>query len=1043
LEQETGQQDWLRDLYCEVYSLDEETAHHSEREVQLDRTVRRLLGEEGIDWVGHGVGRATDAQPLINLWSASNPTGLRAFATELVFRLKERIRDHGAGPALIYVPLSKVMTPECRADRRWVLDRLAMALGIANRRDHLDEAAYDEWEGRLIERIRRALARRHALIVLAGLEACSEPFGTLLDFLKNTDWCTLLKQLIQPYSPSDSTDGSARRSRFLVLSNRALPELRPWMPDEPEHLAPVPTAKDVLDLLLDTQAAVEAKTRMLQRGQSLWPDDGFGPRLEPHTCGLKETYNATAESLRWLRFHGTSMPAELDLTLASWASQRQSLEVVDLDGLSGPQRNQAIFDACMNSLGDAASLALEFIALAVNGLRVSTLRRCLSEYAAATDNKRLQSDIAEFLKRHLSSRTSVDKFAESIRLVLTVSTDEEPAAGLVGRRWFELQANSDDHLRREDQSTSGLVLDLRFEELRELFWARLLPARKEPGAQRRFLAANRILAEEAIAQATSQVRCLPLGSTTSVYALRRFLQTLFHGLLSLRLLRDRQPSVGGVDAYGRSAVRATSLPRSDQKAYAFLYEFVYRRCIEDAPHWTLGRGAARNDIRFGLMMLFADPEWCRRLLGDTHSMPPSTRAFTPEDAGRQIEQFFEFYIRREAGATTLSVALAQDMHSAMLQSAKRFPKSLVWLAFHSRHATSIGESAGSRHEVSRWRHHMRKSAIDALQATMQLEDARRECVKALELLVPESPFRFEALGAYFEKGDWTKLGFENELAKIADQLHNTAQSHVRAREISDTLFRLGEVLATSADKKRYTRAQATRAGAPSMKVGLEAFANAYGAFWVADRLRAAAAFAPDASVDWPVVSARSMRYFVRTALKLSKLLSRSALDQTRSLKTRDLLFEQVNEFYVLARGRIDTYSRHLFRAPAERLNMLLLMASAARVRSTISVQREEVAIEKRDAYAHVSLQYLRDAEVLWCQLGCSPSIAKRLLLERIKTLRRVHHLKGGVGSPAASHYDKAARDDLIVLRQLSVGSPFWVDVVRNLEGKDANASQTY
>jgi hypothetical protein len=80
-------------------------------------------------------------------------------------------------------------------------------------------------------------------------------------------------------------------------------------------------------------------------------------------------------------------------------------------------------------------------------------------------------------------------------------------------------------------------------------------------------------------------------------------------------------------------------------------------------------------------------------------------------------------------------------------------------------------------------------------------------------------------------------------------------------------------------------------GLPSMAHGLEAYGDGYGAFWVADRLRAAAAFLPDASVDWPIVSARAMRYFVRTALKLSKLLSRSALDETHSEKTRDLLFD--------------------------------------------------------------------------------------------------------------------------------------------------------
>jgi hypothetical protein len=1128
--------DSLSQLCCEVYSTTSATSLPSQRERQLRDVVDEFLDQDGA-WRVSTTSGATESQPIVNVWSASNLTGLRAFATEFCLRAKERMTGNTArswgvrtSPGIVFVPLSRIMVAEGNVSRRWVLECLSNALsptpataaGDRSAPDaaHRPEQSEEGWELQTIDRIRRCLTCTPTLVVFGGLESSSEPFGPLMDVLRNFDWPVLIRQLAQPHLGSTMTGDGGYASRILVLSNQPVLQLRPWMASAPLELRALEVSFAVRDLLLATQHVSTAYGEVGARCERLWPDATNRPRCDLHKLGLQDVYALDQAAIDSLQATTRGMPAELDLTLTSWAQRSGAAfpEAVPSGAAHSLESVAAwrlrLFRNCLHGakpdgekLLDAGSiLVLQLIALSINGLRISTLHRCLREYSGATKDESLKADIDK-IRRALLSKESVEEFRARFSLLLTLTPDEEPEAALAGRRWFELQADSHDHVHR-NRSTSGLIFDLRFEELRELFYADLLADAPyapdtSPEWRDRFFIANRLLAEEAIAQATSQLRRLPVNAVTRLYAVRRLLETAFHGLLSLRQVGaaavdkcslDEVP----VESLGRSSVRATSLPRSDGKLLVYLYEFVYRHCIEDVPLWTLGRGFARNDIRIPLLAMFLDPEWARVQLHGLHALPVDKRSFDALGLTVCVDRFCSRHVY-DRQDSSLPLHLAKDIYLAVLHATKRSPSMLKWIAERyegqrpdaptptvaSSESTAKTEApdvaaalatllehglrrrtreapeeldrkepsaplraadtladvlaqafeqhapmtAGVAHSTddSHWRHQLMKVSIDALQSDARLDEALALCTSVLRGQLHDLASSVLRQGETFRSIGWNKAVLEDRahLGDVATRIVGKLPSQRALNEVSDVLFRLGEILAAKADEVDYGTAtlHPTR---PSTEEGLVAFGNAYGAFWIADRLRASAAFQPDASIAWSIVSARSMRYFVRTSLKLAKFLDR--------LRSRDdvHLQSQSNEFYVLARGRVDAYSRHLFRIPAERLNMLLLMVSTARVRSTLDFQTDKV-IDMRGEYADVSLEYLSDAEALWVRLGCPLSIGKRLFLERVKTLSCVLNLDRQ--APQAAVYERRIRNDKTVLRQMSQGSAFWMRIVDHLDSR--------
>lgn len=1016
--------DELSGLMCEHYLLDPSDPDDA-RSVQLSQVIEQLENS-GAD------------QPIVNVYSRDNWTGLRAFATELMVRLA-RSHPLAARPALIYVRLSRGGAAGELPSPRPVVRVLEGAFRIEHEDGVTSDHSVVDW-ARDLEALRQALALHPCTIVLDGVPNAYGPLSSLFDMIRNTHWDEMIRILAQPHAQTIRQTGRTLQSRFLVLSAEPVTSLRAWRADS-HALAPPSEVVPISSLLLSPESfdgRIEAARTLLGAQRS--------------TSGLRELYGLKAAHL--------SLLSELTGRTANFGETELAIvslfKVEDLDALpavlaegaghatatpaSQPPRD---WRRCLlaHRLGQLRTrdpigvLALNFIAASINGMRLSTLARCMRHLVdmvvprlAPEDANRMRRALERFMEPPADNKTAAATLAKRFPAILVDGVDESMEGVLARHRRFEFQVLPSDGDEPADDRLAAALLDIRHEEMRALLIAEMIDSDRDdvPEARRaEWQLINWILAEESLRQSTVLQRNLDASQLDSPYVHRRTVQAIYHGLLSHRYGADPAHEV-----MVWNVPQAFALPTEPLKRFRFLYAFLYRRSVEAAPAWLLARGHARPKLKLAILSLFASPAWAVRLLANAYRVTPEADAslvFGALDSPfseRSLISSRSWIFRDPDLHLDVLEALARAAHDAgrpdlvrrlvrTIDAEMRSTQPRLW-SIEDEGAEGAGRT-------------FQKLLIDAELARNQPQRAFELCEQQLAGLRFDRSALERLMGMAVKDRDpvaWNtgdKHRLDVELSDEAATLLRRGWSRRERIAIADLLFRVGELLAIQADDLPLHPGDVTE-----RQAAFAAFLQAYAAYYVADRMRSGLDDMADGRV-WPLVSSRPMRYYVRVALKLAKLVPYPAQRPTRD--------DDRLAFYIHARVRMDVHARHLQRLPRERVAMLLLQAAAARVWAEL-VNRASGSGEELSAL-HDSLAYVDAAERLAIGIGYPIPVLYRLAFERVKTLRRMADRLAA--DPAnwlkAQHFENLAQRDLDVLRRLCSGSSFWGRLVERQRPK--------
>jgi hypothetical protein len=1041
--------DNLQGLMCEHFLIE---GAEDPREQQLDEIIEQLFD-------------SPTAGQVVNVYSRSAWTGLRAFATELLVRLKHRQREEADPFALVYVRLSRAGAQGEAPTRTSVLRLLRRLFGLPDLDNRLetDRPIYLASD---LDDVRCALTLHRTLVVFDALDNALGPMAALFDMIKNTHWGEFIRVLAQPHFKTQTTQGCDYPSRFVVLSGVRVAGLAAWT-RYAKPLCP-PTAPLSISSLL-TQPEIFAGRLEEIRHQ-------LG--AQSSCAGLHQIYSLDAAQHSFVFESGLldGLPGETDLALVSKLDRHDIDEIAALE-LARPapcdfrELRRALFarGAQKRAAADPiGNLALKFIAASINGMRLSTLGRCLCDWVDLLRVRpghdkafliTLDTQVRAFLQ------DSLPKFSTTYSELLVQGPAELVEA--VGRRQrrFELQHFPDD-AQPDDGERAALLIDLRHEEMRELFFAEMgddsSPTAGDPlpNGREEWHLINLVLAEESLQQATAQLRNLHSRELVSAYVHRRMIQAIYHGLMSHTYDSKAHKRMGELPITPRCA-----LPPQRLKRFRYLYAFLYRKCIENAPEWSLGRSFGRSELRLSLLLMFASPSWVVRLLTQAYKLEDTARKL--EDAylvksspldQRAVRQHLPWIYRDPSLQLDILQALGRAAYDAGRQE---FAARLVEAVLTERaKLAALGSSAIApalpsvheralqeiEHQVQVLRgngagrpapvrdaselaafdpveHSFLKLQVDTLQVRKQLTEAKKCCIEWLGIqgidaaAICELGKYFDSVGLDAEAGALSqrKRDFDDALQPRVDKVLKACASARHRIAVADMLFRLGEILATAADN----REDRDRA--------LEPFLDAYGAYRVADRVRSGGNDFED-GLGWGIVSARQMRNFVRVALKLALMLA--AQGDAGSHARHSAL-----AFYAYARQRMDVYVRHLFRLSRERLSMLLLQAAAARVWQEIApgpATAGTALTSLEDA-----LGYVDQAEAQLLALGAPKPLAYRFFFERAETLNSfADHCKLIHEDSRASTYRALAEIDLRTLQRMAEGNnAFWEDLVQRQRRK--------
>lgn len=1028
-------------LRTSVFLTTQRDGQPSRRRLQLDQILATLNCKDISGKIEQQYALTPDA-PVLNLYVPRGWHATQAFVTRLVLDIEETRLSREEPISVVYVPLSRALTKATTMRTREIVsESLRKAFGLPS--PPKDDQASDDFAQLLA--IRTELTLRRTLVVIDGVELSADPFSRLFDVIKHTDWPTYLRALVQPDVGALIKTKREYQSRFIVLSSRPINDLKPWMPADPVPLEGVPDHGDAIQLLLRSRGDLkheEVRGDLLRHGywgmeetvaacKRAWPRSerggpSRGPILKDENLSIATLYTLRDKTIERIKY----LPDELDLTIL-WCAQEAGDDptpAIDDDARSlSPETRIKVLKSFLRkrqSESPEECIALQLIALSLNGLRLTTLRRSLRSYAAMLEPEAaaLKDKITEFVAL-LSTAKGEQPFLTRHFPLLVVGDDEDLAQVDPWQRWFEMQA-FEEPVEPPSSSNGRELIDLRLLEFRELVLAELLDMSTVGGEAQRakrihFERLSTVLGEESLTQATAQLRRLPPGSDMNIYTLRRLLQAVYHGLMSCSFMDSEDLAHPRHLKVDTQSIPGSNFPSSPDKRYLFLYEFVFRKSIENAPQWKVSRGLARHDVRLCLLAMFLSPGWARRVLGSMYRREASERRF--EDFGAFIPHH-EFRNPFDPRAPHLRGVIGVDLFQAFLHCAMRTGRS-EYVAKQStsiadalaRRSIGVASKAPANETTQQATQRLISIAMGALQSVEALHDdttavrplkpdelerfifakmsidaklpigelrssAGEECKWWLRRLGCSDVERLLDLGHRFDVTTFDKVAFESDvLLPILKDIQEEVQSPHSILCLADLLSRYGELRVSEAEDQM-SNEDPTKNEDPVTSI--RSYASAYALYFLGDRLRSAAANMDRTSPIWPAISSRSSRFYVRSALKLAKEAAKAG--STADSVAAETLFANARRFFAHARGRTDVQTRHLWQLPAERLTVQLLLVSAARVWGKICAYRGEPR-EAKDGYG-ASLWYATEAEQVLASLGVPDTMAVRLHYERAKTL---------------------------------------------------------
>ncbi len=1001
----------------------------------------------------HALKQPDSDHPIVNIYQRSSWTGLRAFATTL---LQQLLKADDAKPlssmaTVLYIPMTRDDATQSVPNPRTLRQALVQAFSTGRPPEPRD--ADDGSDDQALDLVRRGLTLCETIVVIDAIDCSIGPMAALFDAIKNTQWGDLLAVLAQPHMAAYLARGGRYPSKFVVLSGEPVMGIEAWC-NIAAPLSIVPDGIDARVLLEGTHGWSEETKQFCAR---------FGLTLG--RSKLRELYNLSGPQLDAVfDSRGRSdLPNETDLALASLLAPADirachaGPEAAPADGAQRSHR-RTMFGRWLKSVlkrDQAEFTATCFVAAAINGMRYDTLERCMRTWLEQMC-LRVKPAIAGQLKTSFLKLLSVPRpdgatsplgrIAEKYPTLLVEVPSESVEALETRQIAYELQAFPDSDEGRfigldrgapEGASPTNVrMVDLRQNDIRELFFAELLASSDRVGGdpdaptwREGWDLMQLVLAEEALQQATTQLRTLPPRNFDSSSSLRRLVQAVFHGLLSHRY------GSSDLDAW---CIPGGALPASADQRFGFLYLFLFKHGIENAPEWALGRAFGRTELRFALLTFFASPTRGANILAEICTWTAKQRSMLhvepPSEVWRAHDESLRLDITEAYGRAALDsgrVALARAVATRAMLSAKAVqPGNLSETALDPWRVAlnDVDAAQAALGRLQSWLKTGERALVpdtaklgfaklhaDVMAFLGEAADLHQNCVDWLQRagLNVEDLEALVVAGAERVIGEPTKQAFDSTLQDYINSVRDLTSGSRERAAIADMLVRLAEAKLIRTGKE------------PAAEPSLRTLLTAYGVYWVADSLRAAAR-SPSDRASWPMISARPIRHYVRLCFQIARAVAPHPVargSQAESLS---------REFYAHGRGRLDAYSRHLFRLPRERASMLLLMADAARTWAQVHCRS---AAEK---YRHLraSLEYIEEANTLICELGLPSVMVCRLYYDRHATAELMAQA-ADAGDTAV--WDKVSRRDFNWLRTLAKQSKYWEQMVNGKAMTEPNA----
>ena len=687
---------------------------------------------------------------------------------------------------------------------------------------------------------------------------------------------------------------------------------------------------------------------------------------------------------------------------------------------------------------------LAFCACSPDGISYGSLRRGVGHWLDLTDrvsddpraqraDNAMSPDDKALFAGLVRGQCVEERVAELLRRFpedLLLSIDEPLPWIHEPRVQYEWRANAGTAAFPEPESTdkrfdTNAKLHFRDESRRRQFISEVLTGASPPPAgwshgvvlgDRLWRLANLAIAIEALTQATGQMLSFSGREPHKLDGVRRMVQTIYH----LRAAGDLVITAerGGLEEYAAYL----SVPKNPVKRFRYAYAFCYKRMVEGGGDYRMARSYARHDIKLAIVALFLAEDVRSLEHDDIH------------DAGTFVGALDAGYARWIAGTELPGHDLVPDIIASLAFAAVEAGDVVVanWALGKLEESRDQilsapalvwgGAIQDSRRLVDRWRDgigsDLAKLRFDLLDSTGQKDAALTHCRNALiELGMPpeflnidSSPpapalnesggdpapalvrpgWIAEAVDTYFR--GLTKTSVDLRIHQLEKLLGEALDRHIaarhgnrRQRSISDLLARYGDILATHADHRdRDTQ------GLERLRGLLEAF----GALWLADRIRSHCAGKSGFGVNWAMVSAKPNRVYVRTSLAVARALSKMVEAHQKELAggtagpaMLDGLRAAARDFMSHAAHRRDVYVRHLHPHRREALHGLLLSTSVARTWHAVAGPLG-MKTQQGQTGQEIALCSLEEAEGILLELGVPLEVARRIWVERISLFIR-------------------------------------------------------
>lgn len=661
---------------------------------------------------------------------------------------------------------------------------------------------------------------------------------------------------------------------------------------------------------------------------------------------------------------------------------------------------------CLEQVSVLEALILRFAALSEDGLRIGTMQMLLRMWHACSDERTPPDWRLEAAPSYIEVTGAV-KGLSARRLVAWGHDEAVHGMGNFIYPAAYQDAGSENH----KDLHKGLLLVVNIASLalrRGLIADMTRPDSDDiqPMLVRRM---HFLIGEAALRQHTMIARHADWDDSFDARYYRRLGQALYHGFASMPA-KD-EPAETTLDRV-MHAVPATPVRR-----YERLYAVYYRGLMESPPSWEVSRVLGRDDLKVDIVTAAITAGrplnvfHTARYGGPTsRDLPDSPFAATPDDNNR-YSMLDQFNVLSRAAFHRNDISLAQRA-----------------LGAGAKVLETIDDKTDRRYRLAKQR--MAKVEIDVVQATASKHNFRHKAQidalldKNLLKLLTKIPSLLDSCPSVPGRKPWP---VEKLLTDLADEYVDA----IKPAPLADDLAYWSDILCRKAEAEALW--QHLRNNKPAnLGSRVRRFLEAICILVLAERFRRRAFETDPLRRDF-FINGHATRVFIRTLLVLIKAYDNLQREQVKQLKEPK---EQAAEMPSLpsriylaeqARRHMDVLSRYMARYPTERVSLLILESTYARVVGRANPRADDEPGRPFLPDLKVASRVMDEADSMIGVVVQRPRVLMRFYLERCKVLRELGEAMPA--SDARNYTLAAARYDVDRLEILAdrYQAEYWIE----------------